>query len=406
MEKDIKKTNNKGNNVNKKKSMCSISEKCGGCQYLDVEYEKQLKDKHKKLKKLLKDYGEVDDVIGMKTPLHYRNKVHRVLDFRKGKGVIAGTYEEKSHRVVPVKHCYIEDERCQCIIDDICELIKSFKMTIFNEDTGFGFMRHILLRTGNTSGQIMVVLVTANGAFPSKKNFVNALLKKHPEITTIVQNINDKKTSMVLGTRENILYGKGVIEDTLCGRKFKISSRSFYQINPVQTEILYKKALKFADFKKNDRIIDAYCGIGTIGIIASEKVKEVIGVELNKDAVKDAITNAKLNGVKNIKFYNNDAGKFMKDIALANEEGELDKVVIDGVIMDPPRTGSSEEFLEAVTMLSPKKVVYISCGPESLARDLKYLTSHGYEVKKMCGVDMFAMTEHVESVVLLSRKFL
>jgi len=243
----------------------------------------------------------------------------------------------------------------------------------------------------------MVVLVTASPVFPSKNNFVKALRNVHPEITTVVQNINQKHTSMVLGDRNQIMYGKGFIEDVLCGKRFRISPNSFYQINPGQTEKLYMKAIEFAGLTGKEVVLDAYCGIGTIGIVASDKAKEVIGVELNKEAVHDAISNAKLNGVKNIQFYNNDAGKFM--VGMANEGAK-----VDVVFMDPPRTGSDQAFMSSVMKLAPKKIVYISCGPDTLARDLKYMTKDGkYKVERMVGCDMFSFTSHVETVVLLSK---
>ena len=243
----------------------------------------------------------------------------------------------------------------------------------------------------------MVVLVLGSPIFPSSNNFVKALRKEHPEITTVVLNINDRKTSMILGEREKVLYGKGFIRDELCGCTFRISSKSFYQVNPVQTEILYQKAIEFAHLTGKESVIDAYCGIGTIGLIASKSAKQVIGVELNKDAIRDAITNAKRNDIHNARFYNQDAGEFMVEMAQKGEHADV-------VIMDPPRTGSDEAFLSSVVRLAPKRVVYVSCGPESLARDLKYLTKHGYRMKECTPVDMFPFTRHVETVVLLSQQ--
>ncbi len=395
---DGKGKNNQYTNSKKSKSKCPISKKCGGCKYIDVSYEEQLKIKQKYINDLLKDFGKVEPIIGMDNPYYYRNKVHAVFHRKKTGEIIAGIYEEGTHNVLPVTSCYIENEKAREIIQSITGLIKSFKIKTYNEDTGYGLLRHVLIRTGHVSGQILVVLVTGSPVFPSKNNFIKALMKLHPEITTIVQNINDKQTSMVLGDKEQVMYGKGFIEDTLCGYKFRISPKSFYQINSVQTETLYSKAIKFADLKNKETVIDAYCGIGTIGMIASKHAKEVIGVELNRDAVKDAKINAKINEVKNITFYNNDAGKFM--LGLAEEEKK-----IDVVFMDPPRSGSDTPFMSSVLKLAPKKIVYISCGPETLARDLKYLTKSGeYKVSKIGVVDMFPWTGHVETVVLLSRK--
>ena len=270
-------------------------------------------------------------------------------------------------------------------------------MKVFDEDTGYGFLRHVLVRTAHATGEIMVVLITASPVFPSKNNFVKALRKVHPEITTVVQNVNDRNTSMVLGEKEHVLYGPGFIVDVLCGEKFRISSKSFYQINPVQTEKLYNLAIEAAGLTGKELVVDAYCGIGTIGIVAASAAKEVIGVELNKDAVRDAVTNAKVNGEKNIRFYNNDAGKFMVQMASQNAHADV-------VFMDPPRSGSTEEFMDAVAILNPDRVVYVSCNPETLARDLAYFKKKGYRAEKAWAVDQFPMTGHCETVCLLSRK--
>ncbi|WP_019228604.1 23S rRNA (uracil(1939)-C(5))-methyltransferase RlmD [Sedimentibacter sp. B4] len=360
-------------------------------------YEKQLLEKQEQVNALLEKFCKVEDIIGMESPYYYRNKVHAAFDTDKKGNVISGVYEAGSHRVVPIDSCLIEDQPADNIIVTIRGMLKSFKIRTYDEDKGIGLLRHVLIRTGHLSGEIMVVLVLASHIFPSKNNFIKALLKKHPEITTIVMNVNSKKTSMVLGEREQVLYGKGFIEDTLCGKVFRISPKSFYQINAVQTEVLYGKAIELADLKGKETVIDAYCGIGTIGIIASNHVNKVIGVEVNRDAVKDAITNAKRNKVNNIYFYNQDAGEFMNQMA-------AEKQSVDVVFLDPPRSGSTEEFMNSMILLNPKKVVYISCNPVTLERDLAYLVKRGYEVKKAIPVDMFPGTEHVETVSLIVRK--
>ena len=243
----------------------------------------------------------------------------------------------------------------------------------------------------------MVVLVLSSTIMPSKNNFVKALRKIHPEITTILINENYKNTSMILGDKEQTIYGKGFIYDTLCGKTFRISAKSFYQVNPVQTEILYKKAIQFAELTGTDTVLDAYCGIGTIGMIASDYVRRVIGVELNADAVRDAVSNARKNQIKNIDFYTKDASIFMTEVAEAGTEK------IDVVFMDPPRAGSTEQFMDACVELAPGKIVYISCNPHSLARDLEYMTKRGYQVKKAVGVDLFPWTKHVETVILMTK---
>jgi 23S rRNA (uracil1939-C5)-methyltransferase len=291
----------------------------------------------------------------------------------------------------------IEDAEADAIIRDIKGLLRSFKIKTYDEDTGYGLLRHVLIRKGFHTGQIMVVLVLGSPILPSKNNFVKALRRNHPDISTVVINVNDKKTSMVLGDRNIVVYGKGYIEDELCGCTFRISPNSFYQVNPKQTELLYEKAIRCAGLTGKERVIDAYCGTGTIGIIASRHAKEVIGVELNKDAIKDAVTNAKRNDVKNIRFFCEDAGKFMVDMAAKKEQADV-------VIMDPPRTGSTEEFLSSVVKLSPKKVVYVSCGPDTLARDVKFLTKHGYKVTECTPFDCFPMTSHLENICLLEKR--
>lgn len=379
---------------------CPILKKCGGCQYIGRNYKETLDIKLKNMKKLLGEFGKVEDIMGMENPYHYRNKVNVAFKRKKNGEILAGTYEEGTHNVLshPDGGCFIEDKKAYAIIETIKKLIPSFKITIHNEDTGYGLLRHVMVRTAHTTDQVMVVLVTASPVFPSKNNFSKALVKAHPEITTIVQNINMKDTSMVLGDRNQVMYGKGYIDDVLCGKKFRISPNSFYQINSLQTEKLYGKAIEYAGLTGEEVILDAYCGIGTIGITASDKAKEVIGVELNKDAVKDAINNARLNSCKNVRFYNNDAGKFMIDMAVKGEKK------VDVVFMDPPRSGSTKEFMSSVIKLSPKNIVYISCGPDTLLRDLRYITKiSDYKVEKMIACDMFCWTEHCEMVVLLSR---
>ncbi len=389
-------TPNRTSGVEKKStSKCPVSRTCGGCQLLDMPYEKQLEQKQKHLEKLLKPYCHVAPIIGMENPYHYRNKVHAVFDHDKKGNPVSGVYEVNSHRVVPVENCMIEDQKADEIIGTIRGMLKSFKIRTYDEDTGYGLLRHVLIRRGFATGEVMVVLVTASPIFPSKNNFVKALREKHPEITTIIQNVNGRDTSMVLGDKEHVLFGKGFIEDILCGCRFHISSKSFYQVNPVQTEILYNKAIEAAGLTGKERVVDAYCGIGTIGIVASKHAKEVIGVELNRDAVRDAVENAKINGIKNVKFFCNDAGKFMVNMA---EDGEH----VDVVFMDPPRSGSTEEFIDSVVKVKPERVVYVSCGPETLIRDLEYFRKKGYEAKMGWGVDLFPATEHVETIILMT----
>lgn len=374
--------------------ICPVSRKCGGCQLMNMTYPEQLRFKQAKVQKLLSGFHKVNPIIGMENPFHYRNKVQAAFGRTRGGEIISGVYQSSTHNIVRTENCLIEDKKADEIILTIRRLIKSFKLTVYDERNSRGFLRHTLVKRGFSTGEIMVVLVTGTSAFPCKNDFVSALLEVHPDITTIVQNVNNKFTSMVLGERETVLFGKGYIEDLLCGYRFRISPSSFYQINPVQTEVLYGKAVEYAALTGNERVIDAYCGIGTIGIVASENAGEVIGCELNFDAVRDARKNAKLNGIENIKFFCADAGEFMLAMKEQNEK-------CDVLFMDPPRAGSDKKFLSSAVYLAPEKIVYISCNPETQQRDLYFLTKNGYKVKKIQPVDMFPYTSHVETVVLL-----
>lgn len=381
-----------------KEIKCPLYKKCGGCQIHNLDYDKQLEFKMRKVVKLLGKFHHVNKIIGMDNPYHYRNKVQAAFGRDKHNRIISGVYQSSTHKIVPVDSCLIEDIKADEIIVTIRKLIKSFKLKPFDDNNMTGFLRHVLVKRGFSSGEIMVVLVTGTQEFKSKRSFINALLSRHPEITTIVQNINNRHTSLVLGDKSIVLYGNGTIKEQLCGYTFTISPKAFYQINPIQTEILYNKAMEFAEISKDDIVIDAYCGTGTIGIIASKYAGRVIGVELNPDAVRDARKNAKINNVDNIDFICDDAGKYM--IRLAEEN-----LKADVVIMDPPRAGSDINFLKSVVKLSPKKVVYVSCNPETLKRDLTYLSKNKYKVRRIQPVDMFPHTEHVECVVLMSKVY-
>ena len=376
---------------------CPLYRKCGGCQLQNMSYPRQLHWKQELVERLLGRFHRVNPIIGMEHPYHYRNKVQAAFALDRRKQIVSGVYQASTHRVVPVESCMIEDETADRIIGTIRKLMKDFKMEPYNEDTGRGLVRHVLVKRGFVSGQVMVVMVTVSPILPAKNNFVKALRKAHPEITTILQNVNNRATSMVLGESEKVLYGPGYIEESLCGCVFRISAKSFYQINPVQTEVLYNKAIELAGFTGKETVVDAYCGTGTIGLIAAKRgAGHVTGVELNRDAVRDAISNAKRNGIKNVYFYNADAGEFLSAMA---DEGET----VDVVLMDPPRAGSDERFLTSLAGLAPKKIVYISCNPETLQRDLQFLVRAGYHVQEIQPVDMFPHTNHVETVVLLSK---
>lgn len=379
-----------------KKYTCPVQKKCGGCQTLNLSYEQQLSRKMAQVISLMGKFCHVDEIKGMDDPTHYRNKVQSAFGIIHGKQ-INGMYQSASHKIVQTDGCLLEDEICSQVVADVAEIIKEQKISVYDSRNGRGILRHLLVRRGKTTGEIMVVPVTASAFFPQAKRFTEALLKKRKDITTVVQCINDTDIFLWMGEKQKILYGKGYIEDVLCGKRFRISPKSFYQINPVQTEYLYSKAIEFASPDPDTVLLDAYCGIGTMGIIAAAKAKTVIGVESNSDAVKDAKVNAKINGASNIRFYCADAGELMRRISEGNEH-------IDTVITDPPRAGCSREFLDSCITLAPKRIVYVSCNPETLARDCAYLTKNGYKATKVVPVDMFPHTSHVETVVCLSRR--
>lgn len=376
---------------------CPAAAKCGGCQLTRLSYAEQLQWKQQRVAELLDGICEVRPILGMEDPFHYRNKVHAVLAVDKAGKPISGVYAMGTHRVVPVRHCLIEDRRADRIIQTIVAMLPAYKLRIYNEYTHRGFLRHILIRTGHVTGQIMVVLVATSLEFPGKKAFVQELIQRHPEITTVVLNCNQRETSMVLGTKEITLYGEGYMEDELCGKRFRISPQSFYQVNAKQCELLYRTAIDAAQLTGAETLLDAYCGTGTIGLCASDGCKQLIGVELNADAIRDAKENARRNGVENARFLCDDAGRFMQKLA---KDGNAPDVVM----MDPPRAGSDQKFLQSLLMLKPKRVVYVSCNPETLARDLRVLVDGGYRAEWATPVDMFPGTEHVETVVLLSHK--
>ena len=376
---------------------CKICTSCGGCQYQQLKYSSQLFYKTKRVKDALKRIGGVDvnvlPCIGMDDPYNYRNKIQMPYGKDRNGKVVYGFFKENTHQIIPVKECHIEDKRAASILWDIKELVKEMNIPIYNEDNGKGILRYVLIRTSYHYPEIMVVLITTMMNFPGQRNFVDALIKKHPEITTIVENVNKRHTNVILGNQEKVLYGKGYIKDDILDLTFEISSSSFFQVNPVQVEKLYKTALNLLNFEKNQVLLDAYSGVGTIGLIAARNVKEVLSVEINKDAHRNAIENAKRNNVNNIKFFCDDASHFIDTY-----EGQ-----IDVVIMDPPRKGSDEVFLNSIINRKIENIIYISCDPETLARDIAYLSKY-YDVNYAQCVDMFPMTSHVETIIGLYRK--
>lgn len=376
---------------------CPIAKRCGSCQYMHLPYPQHLEIKKKTCEDALKvskvKHIKVVETEGMEVPFYYRNKV--ILAFNKQYEY--GLYEENSHKIIPYQRCLLHEEETDTIIKKIQNLLKRYRVSIYDENRGRGLLRHIVLRRAIVTNQTMIVLVCNEPIFKGSKNFCQELVKQFPSIKTIILNINKRKTSIVLGQEEKVLYGPGYITDILCGLKFKISPASFYQINHEQCEKLYTKALSLLQLKGNETIIDAYCGIGTIGMLAAKDAKQVLGVELNKEAIKDAKNNAKRNEIRNINFICADASTFMKQLA-------QEKQKVDAVIMDPPRVGSTKIFMDAIKTLQPKQVVYISCNPLTQIRDLEYFKVIGYQTTVMYPVDMFPYTKHIESIVRLIRK--
>ena len=375
---------------------CPYAKKCGACNLQNLPYEDQLRVKQSGVVRLLGRFGRVERIIGMEEPTHYRNKVQAAFRSKSGK-VVSGVYQSGSRHIIEVEDCMLEDPCAAPILATIRKLCASMRIRPFDLMTGEGFLRHVLIRRGFSSGEIMVVLVTVPGEFRNARALVNELCRRHPEITTVVWNVNPTNTPLFLGRESKTLHGEGSIEEELLGLRFRISPRSFYQVNPTQTEILYRTAREYAGLTGKERVIDAYCGTGTIGLTMAADAAELIGVEVNADAVEDAKANAKRNGVKNARFYAADAGEFMEQMAKDGQKADV-------VITDPPRAGCSPRFLRSLIKLSPKKIVYISCDPETLARDLLTLTRAGYKAMKIQPVDMFPFTGHVETIVLLSRK--
>ena len=380
---------------------CKLRAKnCGGCPMLGMDYAAQLKQKEEKVRALLGRYGPVNPIRGMENPYHYRNKVISTFTTGWGGSLTSGIYAAGSHKVLPVESCLLQDEVLDTVMQAVRAAAAACRYQPYNEDKGTGLLRHCLLRRGVVTGQVMVVLVTAQPVLPGARNFVKALLaeaeKRQVPVTTVVQNYNPRRTSVVLGEQEKVLYGKGFILDTLCGRTYALSPRSFYQINHSQTEVLYGLAVEAAGLTGREVVLDAYCGIGTIGLTAAGHAKQVVGVELNRDAVQDAIGNARRNGVKNVRFFAADATRWIGEAAAAGQKADV-------IFMDPPREGSTPQFIESVARMAPQRVVYVSCNPETMARDLALFAQKGYRAAGFTPVDMFPHSEHIEVVCALSK---
>lgn len=373
---------------------CPYADACGACGLVNCAYSDQLASKQAAVQRLLKPFGRVEPIRGMENPLHYRNKVHAVFASDRRGRLIAGTYRVGTHTVVPVEACLVENRRASAVIATVRDLAEAFCLPPYDEDRRTGFLRHALVRVGER--EMMLVLVTAKAEFPRKSAFLRELSARHPELTTVVQNLNNRRTTMVLGDTNVTLLGPGYITDTLCGMAFRISPQSFYQVNHTQAEVLYRVAAEMAALRGRETVLDAYCGVGTIGLTMARRCAQLVGVELNPAAVRDAKGNAQRNGITNAHFIAGDAGRFLMGCAARGDR-------VDTVLMDPPRSGSDNAFLQALLRLSPPTVVYISCDPQTLARDLRVLCAGGYRMRRAVPVDMFPFTEHVETAVWCAR---
>ncbi len=387
--------------TNRCKAICPYYRRCGGCHLQHMVYEEQLRFKTNRVKEAIKRIGGIEDVkvmptIGMVKPYFYRNKVQVPVGIDENNHIVAGFFKKQSHEIVDIEKCRIEDYDGDKIVLAIKQLMKKYGISAYDIDNDKGVIREVLVRKSNANRDLMVVIVTRSTVLNKASLLVKDLVRNFPRIKTIVHNINNAHTSIVLGKKEEILYGPGYIEDEILGVKFKISPKSFYQVNPRQTEILYSKAIEFADFEGDEEVLDAYCGVGTIGLSLANKVRHVSGVEIVEDAIKDAKNNAKINNITNADFTCADAKVFIKE---ENEKGKK----YDVVMLDPPRNGCDIAFIESLLSVEPNRIVYISCEPSSLARDLKLLKEK-YEVVKVQPVDMFPQTYHVETVVLLEKK--
>ena len=380
---------------------CPIYKQCGGCQLQHLSYEGQLKAKEKMVRELMTRIGKLEEVkvlpvLGMSEPWNYRNKAQVPVGEMEG-GLVAGFYAKRSHEIIDMDECLIqftENDEMIRLVKGICE---KHGVKAYNEKQHKGTLRHIMVRTGQVTGELMIVLVTRTPDMPNRRKIIEEIVEAVPNITSIIQNVNTKRTNVILGDQTITLWGADVISDYIGDIKFEISPRSFYQVNPVQTKVLYDKTLEYADLSGNETVIDAYCGIGTISLFLAKKAKKVYGVEIVPEAIEDARKNAALNEITNVEF---EVGEAETVIPNWYKQG----ITADTLVVDPPRKGCDENLLKTIAAMKPKKVVYVSCNPATLARDLRYLEDNGYKTVEVQPVDMFPQTMHVECVSQLILK--
>lgn len=379
---------------------CKVEKLCGGCQLLKFSRDEQAKKKREMVEAIMERAHldvKVAPVVMAEDDLFYRNKV--IVGFAKDKSrkVFSGLYAARSHRVINTSGCVMQPKLVNEIIDEITHLVDSMKIELYNERTGTGLLRHVMIRYAHSTNEVMVVFVTSTKMFPSRRNLVNVLVKKFPQIKTIIQNINPRQTSIVMQDESIVLYGKGYITDVLCGLRISFTASSFYQIHSGQCEKLYEMARQMLALRSQDRVLDTYCGVGTIGLTLARDCREVTGVELNADAVTMAKENAAQNGIRNVRFVAMDSTQFMKEARRFHQK-------YDAIVLDPPRAGTTNLFIESACSLQPNRILYISCDPKTQARDLIVFKRFGYYTDEIKLVDMFPNTEHIESIALLTKR--
>ncbi len=380
---------------------CNTYSKCGGCTMRHIDYDNTIKIKKNSvestLKKALGREIKVSEVLKMEEPFFYRNKLQYPIGIDEDGNPKMGVFAQRTHKIIPTKQCKIQDKLSQEIANTIFKFVCENNMSVYNEITLKGGLRHIVIRIGKKTNEVMIILVTNTQSLEREKELVKELTSKYPQIKTIVKNVNSKNTNVILGNKNIVIYGRGYIYDYLGKYKFKISPMSFYQVNPIQTEKLYGKAIEFAELTGNEIVFDLYCGIGTIGIFASNNVKTLYGIETVPQAIEDARENAKLNNIENTEFLVGDV-----EVTLPNFIKEKN-IKPDVVFLDPPRKGCDKTALDSLLQVKPLKIVYVSCNPSTLARDLKLLEDK-YEIEKLAICDMFPFTSHVECVALIGLK--
>lgn len=381
---------------------CNVYYKCGGCQLQHMSYDMQLEMKRNQVKNVMRKIAHLDDVsvlptLGMRDPWRYRNKVQIPVGEKKGE-LITGFYQKRSHRIIEdMNTCVIQDEVNDRMVEAVRRIAERLGIQAYNEKKHSGVLRHIMVRTGRETNDTMIVIVTRTEKLPQQDKLIKELTETYPHVKSVVHNVNKERTNVILGKETKVIWGDAYIYDTIGDIRFAISAKSFYQVNPQQTKVLYEKALEYANIGANDVVIDAYCGIGTISLFLARQAKKVYGIEVVPEAIHDAKINAKLNGITNVEFI---VGKAEKVMPRWKAQG----LQPDVIVVDPPRKGCEIDFLQAMIEMEPNRIVYVSCNPSTLARDLKILDEGGYETKEIQPVDMFPQTNHVECVSLLQRE--